>query len=931
MVEQGYVINQRKYAMKITMYLKYSLRTLLREGHRTVLAIICIAVGVMAIVSMQLVGFMINAAFTSDIRGANGGDIVVNSQVMPFSQHDLSFFDQLKSDGTIVNYTASYNFYAALHMANGGTSPFSIKAVDPHNFPLVTPPTFLAPKHGIVSSLLRNNQGIVTAAFLEQYNKKIGDTVTLHVSSLNQLGSPLSIRIAGVVAERGIFAQAGASMLISLDTFKQSQQNNPQVFNTIYVTTINQRRTDQAVSAIQNQFPLSETVTVADAQKSQQGSAETITKFLEFTGLLALLIGGIGIVNTMQVLLSRRTIEIAMLKTTGYSAYDLSMLFGLETGLLGLIGGLIGAAAGTGMSYLIHGIVLQALKLNIPFLLNPLIISAGVAIGLVTSLIFGIIPIVRAAKIHPLNVIRELPERDPEENSTLITGLILLVGALFCIMTILTLHDIYLGIQTVVIMFAVLTVLEVSFVGIALAISYIPVPEHFNSRNLIMIVMCSVLATFLLFFLPIFGAPLLLIAMLGLLLIMLPPAWKVSVKLALRNVGRHGARSATIMLALFIGVFAVGLILVLGLDFRNQLEQSVNKDVRYNVLASTTANEAKAVQAKQASIPGLRTMKQVVNTQTVPLMINGKTLLSLLQSNPYVSKSELNQERSYVANLLSSIEGYNVINRQFPEVHIVSGRNLDARDAGADHVLIPSSLTQPYSLAMKVGDTITLSSVDGKATRTVTVVGVYEEISTDFLAYSNVPQIKTTAETARALSGVSQEMALFYMQIDPQKVSQAEVTFGKLAPGGYIVNVTNLGSTIDQNLSDILLLLTTIASFSLLAGIIIIANAVALAMLERRREIGILKAVGYTSGTVLRQVLIEYGVVGGMSALLASLLIAGALAFIGHFILGGISLGVSLLPILLLVGGAALLTMVTALLIAWGSLHVRPLEVLRYE
>src|SRR6516165_8629258 len=105
--------------MKISMYLKYSVRALLREGHRTVLAIICIAVGVMAIVAMQLVGFMINAVFISDIRGANGGDIVVNSQVMSFSQHDLSFFDQLKSDRTIVNYTASNNFDATLHMAGG--------------------------------------------------------------------------------------------------------------------------------------------------------------------------------------------------------------------------------------------------------------------------------------------------------------------------------------------------------------------------------------------------------------------------------------------------------------------------------------------------------------------------------------------------------------------------------------------------------------------------------------------------------------------------------------------------------------------------------------------------------------------------------------------------------------------------------------------
>src|SRR5689334_8206184 len=112
--------------MKVSMYVKYSLRSLWRERQRSILAISCIAVGVMAIVSMQLVGFMINAAFTTDIRDLNGGDIVVNSQVTPFSQHDLSFFDQLKSDRTIVNYTASYNFYGTLLLGGKGKNLFSI-------------------------------------------------------------------------------------------------------------------------------------------------------------------------------------------------------------------------------------------------------------------------------------------------------------------------------------------------------------------------------------------------------------------------------------------------------------------------------------------------------------------------------------------------------------------------------------------------------------------------------------------------------------------------------------------------------------------------------------------------------------------------------------------------------------------------------------
>src|SRR5260370_37862403 len=99
-----------------------------------------------------------------------------------------------------------------------------------------------------------------------------------------------------------------------------------------------------------------------------------------------------------------------MLKTTGYRRLDLYLLFGLEAGLLGLAGGVVGEVAATGVSLLVRNLVQQTFSINIPFVLDPLRISGGVLIGLVTALIFGLIPIVQAADIRPFNVIRELPE-----------------------------------------------------------------------------------------------------------------------------------------------------------------------------------------------------------------------------------------------------------------------------------------------------------------------------------------------------------------------------------------------------------------------------------------------------------------------------------------------------------------------------------------
>ncbi|HCI81226.1 MAG TPA: ABC transporter permease, partial [Ktedonobacter sp.] len=56
----------------------------------------------------------------------------------------------------------------------------------------------------------------------------------------------------------------------------------------------------------------------------------------------------------------------------------------------------------------------------------------------------------------------------------------------------------------------------------------------------------------------------------------------------------------------------------------------------------------------------------------------------------------------------------------------------------------------------------------------------------------------------------------------------------------------DIDALINQVLDNLIIMLTTLASLAMIAGIVIIANAVGLAMLERQREIGILKSVGYT-------------------------------------------------------------------------------------
>ena len=915
--------------MKTSMYFNYPARSLFRGGQRTLLAIFCVAVGVMAIVALQLVGLMINGAFNSNVRDANGGDIAVTSQNQPFTQDDLSYFSTLKSNKKITAYTPIINATGRVTLTSSTRQSFTLRAVDPATYPVVTPPTFTDPGNGTISGLLKNDSVIVTAPFASQYHKKVGDVFDIHASSQQANGRTIHAKIVGIVSETGVLTQAGSVVLISLNDYKAAAPKETVTYDTVDVSTATPAQADSVAKDIQGKFPISTAQTAASALKQQQDSINNIRNFLEISGLLALLIGGIGIINTMQVLLSRRKTEIAMLKTTGYRRFDLYLLFGLEAGLLGLIGGVLGSAAATGVSYLVRNLVQQTFGLNIPFTLDPLTIGGGVLIGLVTALIFGLLPIVQAANIRPLNVIRDIPEGAGASSVLLTIGLLIVLSILFCGLAIVILNNnVFLGLVSVYGTFIFLGLLSLFLVLIIFLVSKLPVPERFNIwlLGLVVIGFAIVALTYRLSLT--LSVLVFVVSLLGLIIMFLPRPAKATTKMALRNLGRTRTRTATTMLALFVGIFTIGLILVLGQDLREKINGVLASALNFNVISITSGNDTTALHDKLRTLPGLSASQQRNLATLAPVSVNGKPILTLLPKDDSKA-SATNLGRGGTLYFLSGIEGYDVGNNQLPSTQnltIKSGRNLTPADAGTNNILVNYQLLADEPLRLKIGDTITFASLDRRTEKTLTIVGSYQQQSLG----SNLYPILGASDTVNALSPAGLNQAVFYMKIDPAKVGSAVDQIGNTVPNAFVVNLANIGNIVNQFLNDILLTLTTIASLSLLAGIIIIANAVALAMLERRRELGILKSVGYTSGTILSEVLIENGLVGGIGALLAVILVTIVTSLLGTFLFKS-AFGVNSFIALALIAGAAALSMLTAALVAWGSVRVRPLEVLRYE
>ena len=139
----------------------------------------------------------------------------------------------------------------------------------------------------------------------------------------------------------------------------------------------------------------------------QSGFLESLTDLLNQIkyglggiGAVALAVGGIGIINVMMLTVTERIKEIGVMKAVGANKGDIRTLFLIESGILGLVSGLIGVFLGGGLAYLIS--VLG----NFPSTVTLTSMLIGLAFGVVTSVVAGVYPASRAARLDPVEALR---------------------------------------------------------------------------------------------------------------------------------------------------------------------------------------------------------------------------------------------------------------------------------------------------------------------------------------------------------------------------------------------------------------------------------------------------------------------------------------------------------------------------------------------
>ncbi len=122
---------------------------------------------------------------------------------------------------------------------------------------------------------------------------------------------------------------------------------------------------------------------------------------------ISLLVGGIGIMNTMYTAVLERTKEIGVMKAIGAKNSDILLIFLFEAGLLGLVGGGIGIGIGVALGKITEYIAMNVLDTNLLQAVFPLALIVGALLfSFLIGTISGILPAMQAAKLRPAAALR---------------------------------------------------------------------------------------------------------------------------------------------------------------------------------------------------------------------------------------------------------------------------------------------------------------------------------------------------------------------------------------------------------------------------------------------------------------------------------------------------------------------------------------------
>jgi putative ABC transport system permease protein len=378
-------------------------REIRSSWRRLLFFFLCIALGVGSVVALRSLIQNLTRAVGTDARALMTADVEVSS-TNDFTPTEISKIESAVTasgiaDGRNEAITTS-SMARAADPANPNVKLVELKGIEPP-FPLVgrfeledrTPFDF---------SLLVNNGTVVAKILLEDLNVAIGDRI--------RMGE-------GEFQIRGVFDQEpggtsgfrlGARVFIEKKAFDDAGfTRNARVRRRILYRT-----TDNPTELVRQlrETLKGTTVTVGSYRETQENLGEQFARtenYLSLTGLLILVLGGIGVWNVARAFVEQKRKSVAVLKCLGASGGRIITVYLLQILTLGFLGSLFGVVLAQLALMFVRWRFVDALPENMTYAVNFSTVIQGITLGVLISMLFSALPLLQVRNIRPKLLLRD--------------------------------------------------------------------------------------------------------------------------------------------------------------------------------------------------------------------------------------------------------------------------------------------------------------------------------------------------------------------------------------------------------------------------------------------------------------------------------------------------------------------------------------------
>jgi len=387
----------------VRFILQMARRELRASWRRLLFFFACIAVGVGAIAAGRSMLQNAHSAMANEARNLLTADVQLDSG-RPWEPEALNLIDRV-TQPVALSRTETIESPTMARPADAGQEGammIELKGVD-SNFPLVGDFT-LSGGQPFSYSMLRSNGAIVSAALLDRLQLRVGDTIKIGVATFQIRGTidQEPGRGAGFRIGPRVFIERDALEAAGLTGFGSRARRK-------ILLTVPEDKMTAMVRQLRDSLK-NDLINVRSYRDSQENLNESFSRaedYSSLTGLVILVLGGIGISNVTRVFIEQKRKAIAVLKCIGATGRRITVAYLGQVITMGVVGSMFGVLFGKGVLVLIQAVFADKLPAYMTYGLRASAAIQGIVVGIIISILFSVLPLLEIRHIRPNVLLRD--------------------------------------------------------------------------------------------------------------------------------------------------------------------------------------------------------------------------------------------------------------------------------------------------------------------------------------------------------------------------------------------------------------------------------------------------------------------------------------------------------------------------------------------